>query len=208
MSVSSISLNVPVAGSSEALLSGQKPPFRLFVRAVRSDGSRATHIRFAVSEAFVVSPHPGVCCFHHFPASLLGTISTLMTGITLLCSGKQSAVLVSLVASARVQALHVPSYQGWQALHCMYLQMRALRNVGLWRQVATPRVRTAAKADIPHVDDHVKMLAGLGNQTQQKLMDIQAAAAAVGVFGLQLPHNTVTKGGQSSSCMLGCVEDW
>lgn len=61
-------------------------------------------------------------------------------------------------------------------------------------QVATPRVRTAAKADIPHVDDHVKMLAGLGNQTQQKLMDINAAAAAVGVFGLQLPHNTVTKG--------------
>ena len=42
------------AGSSEALLSGQKPPFRLFVRAVHSDGTRAHHIRFAVSEAFVV----------------------------------------------------------------------------------------------------------------------------------------------------------
>ncbi|KAK9790768.1 hypothetical protein WJX73_001816 [Symbiochloris irregularis] len=104
-----------VTGSSEALLSGQKPPFRLFVRAVHMDGTRASHIRFAVSEAFVV---------------------------------------------------------------------------------ATPRVRTAAKADIPHVDDHVKMLAGLGNQTQQKLMDIQAAASAVGVFGLTLPHNTVTKVGQ------------
>ena len=42
------------AGSSEALLSGQKPPFRLFVCATHSDGSRANHIRFAVSEAFVV----------------------------------------------------------------------------------------------------------------------------------------------------------
>ena len=68
-------------------------------------------------------------------------------------------------------------------------------------------MRTAAKADIPHVDDHVKMLAGLGNQTQQKLMDINAAAAAVGVFGLQLPHNTVTKGagteaGSPGACVL------
>lgn len=45
-----------IAGSSEALLSGQKPPFRLLVRAMNaSDNSRATHIKFAVSDAFVVS---------------------------------------------------------------------------------------------------------------------------------------------------------
>lgn len=43
-------------GSSEALLSGQKPPFRLLVRAVTTlDNTRASHIRLAVSDAFVVS---------------------------------------------------------------------------------------------------------------------------------------------------------
>jgi hypothetical protein len=37
------------------MLSGQKPPFRLLVRAVRADDrARCVHIRFAVSEAFVV----------------------------------------------------------------------------------------------------------------------------------------------------------
>ena len=45
---------MPPAGSSEALLSGQKPPFRLLVRAVNTDGTPATHIRFLVSDAFVV----------------------------------------------------------------------------------------------------------------------------------------------------------
>ena len=65
------------AGSSEALLSGQKPPFRLFVCARNvHDGSPVDVINFVVSEPFVV---------------------------------------------------------------------------------ATPRVRTAAKANIPHVDDHVKV---------------------------------------------------
>ena len=50
------------AGSSEALLSGQKPPFRLLVRAMNaSDNSRATDFKFLVSEAFVVWPMPLVC---------------------------------------------------------------------------------------------------------------------------------------------------
>ena len=41
------------------MLSGQKPPFRLLVRAVRADDrARCTHIRFAVSEAFVVRAEP------------------------------------------------------------------------------------------------------------------------------------------------------
>ena len=44
------------AGSSEAILSGQKPPFRLLVRAMsRESGARLSNIRFAVSEPFVVS---------------------------------------------------------------------------------------------------------------------------------------------------------
>ena len=49
-------LHMSVIGSSIALLSGQKPPFRLLVRAVRSSShTKASHIRHAVSDAFVVS---------------------------------------------------------------------------------------------------------------------------------------------------------
>lgn len=48
--------DLSVTGSSEAILQGQKPPFRLMARAVHAaDGTRATHIRPAISESFVVS---------------------------------------------------------------------------------------------------------------------------------------------------------
>ncbi|KAK9817517.1 hypothetical protein WJX74_004575 [Apatococcus lobatus] len=108
--------DLTVTGSSEAILSGQKPPFRLLVRAIRSqDGTRVSHIRFAVSEAFVV---------------------------------------------------------------------------------ATPRVRTAVKAEIPHIEDHVSKLQAVGVQTQQKLQDIQGAAKGVGIFNLTLPMNKVSKVGE------------
>ncbi|KAK9908084.1 hypothetical protein WJX75_002589 [Coccomyxa subellipsoidea] len=43
-----------VSDSSEAMLSGRKPPFRLLVRAVASDG-RKVNIRHAVSEGYVVA---------------------------------------------------------------------------------------------------------------------------------------------------------
>ncbi|CAL5229988.1 g13422 [Coccomyxa viridis] len=43
-----------VSDSSEAMLSGRKPPFRLLVRAVATDG-RKVNIRHAVSEGFVVA---------------------------------------------------------------------------------------------------------------------------------------------------------
>lgn len=62
-------------------------------------------------------------------------------------------------------------------------------------QVATPRVRTAVKADIPHLDDHVSKLHAVGAQTQQKLQNVSEACEQAGVFGVQLPHNTVTTGG-------------
>lgn len=61
-------------------------------------------------------------------------------------------------------------------------------------QVATPRVRTAVKADIPHVEDHVSKLHSVGAQTQQKLQDVSAACEAAGVYGVKLPHNSVSKG--------------
>ena len=62
--------------------------------------------------------------------------------------------------------------------------------------VATARVRGAAKAEIPHVDDSVSKLEGLGVQTQKKLEDIAAAAEAINVPNLQVPINCVTKVGQ------------
>lgn len=43
-----------VSDSSEALLSGRKPPFRLLVRAVHTLGHVVGSIRHAVSEGFVV----------------------------------------------------------------------------------------------------------------------------------------------------------
>ena len=55
-------------GSSEALLSGQKPPFRLLCRATsKATGARLSNIKFAVSEPFVVRP---CCCncAHHLLA--------------------------------------------------------------------------------------------------------------------------------------------
>lgn len=51
--------DVSITGSSEAILQGQKPPFRLLARAVSTqDGSRASYIRPAVSVPFVVRVSP------------------------------------------------------------------------------------------------------------------------------------------------------
>ena len=44
-----------VSDSSEALLSGRKPPFRLLARAVTANGAPASNVRSAVSEGFVVA---------------------------------------------------------------------------------------------------------------------------------------------------------
>jgi hypothetical protein len=63
-------------------------------------------------------------------------------------------------------------------------------------QVATQRVKTAVKAEIPHVDDPVGKLANVGAQTREKLLDIESAAAAAGVFDLHPPENTVTTGNE------------
>lgn len=46
--------NHPNADSSEAMLSGRKPPFRLLVRAVHTRGQPIS-VRHAVSEGFVVA---------------------------------------------------------------------------------------------------------------------------------------------------------
>ncbi|KAL3156040.1 PSII 6.1 kDa protein [Trebouxia sp. C0010 RCD-2024] len=109
-------LQVHVAGSSIAMLQGQRPPFRLLVRATGArDGRRLDYVKPAVSDAFVV---------------------------------------------------------------------------------ATQRVKTAQKAEIPHIDEPVSKIENVGVQTQNKLQDIKAAAEQIGVHGLNVVHNCITTVGQ------------
>ena len=49
--------------------------------------------------------------------------------------------------------------------------------------------------DIPHIDEHVSKVECIGVKTQQKLLDIKAAAATVGIQDLNVIHNTITTGG-------------
>ena len=48
--------------------------------------------------------------------------------------------------------------------------------------------------DIPHIDEHVSKVECIGVKTQQKLLDIKAAAATVGIQDLNVIHNTITTG--------------
>ena len=49
--------------------------------------------------------------------------------------------------------------------------------------------------DIPHIDEHVSKVECIGVKTQQKLLDIKGAAAAVGIQDLNVIHNSITRGG-------------
>lgn len=52
--------------------------------------------------------------------------------------------------------------------------------------------------DIPHIEEHVSKVECVGLQTQQKLLDIKAAAAAVGIHNLSVVHNSITTGERTS----------
>lgn len=51
-----------------------------------------------------------------------------------------------------------------------------------------------AQPDIPHIDEHVSKVECIGVKTQQKLLDIKGAAAAVGIADLNVVHNSITTG--------------
>ncbi len=51
-----------------------------------------------------------------------------------------------------------------------------------------------AQAEIPHVEEHVSKIDYVGVQTQNKLLDIAAAAHAVGISGINAVHNSITTG--------------
>ena len=72
--------------SSEAILSGRKPPFRLLVRAVATDG-RPINVRHAVSEGFVVRPEAASmsACHKHsllYLSSLAGQQSMCCSAVS------------------------------------------------------------------------------------------------------------------------------
>ena len=50
------------------------------------------------------------------------------------------------------------------------------------------------KAEIPCVDDPVSKLEDIGDKTQKKLQDIQAAAETCGVHDLNFPDRSITTG--------------
>lgn len=62
MEVVDVVYGVTGADSTEALLAGKNKHIRLLVRAINHDGSPATHIRFTVSEGFVVRSPCIVLC--------------------------------------------------------------------------------------------------------------------------------------------------
>ena len=73
--------------------------------------------------------------------------------------------------------------------------------------VATRRTRTAGKADIPKVDDHVSRLEHMGKETVKKLFDLKVAAECVSV-ALDLPPgipNCIQRAGEFKQ-LVQCAE--
>ena len=87
-----------VSDSSEAILSGRKPPFRLLVRAVASDG-RKVNIRHAVSEGFVVRPS--------ISSALYTRCHNSVTGMRLHCRSLPSAKQVPAVLDISLHGCQV-----------------------------------------------------------------------------------------------------
>ena len=139
--------DLSVTGSSEALLSGQKPPFALAARLVDAQGRALAGggVRAAVSDRFVVSRLAGRLCLcqpQSFPAAQTahGVDPRAPAG-----AGHQAGLLFSHGFSLETHT--------------------ACLRPG---QVATPRVRQASKKAIPHVDDHVSKLSAVGMATQAR----------------------------------------
>jgi hypothetical protein len=100
--------------------------------------------------------------------------------------------------------LMVPVIQ-WHT-HTMHCRKHGRMRARPPPQVATARVKGAAKLEIPHLEDHVSKIECVGLQTQKKLEDIRAAAAAANVPDLHLPVNCVTKGACGDRTgVSGCV---
>lgn len=62
-----------------------------------------------------------------------------------------------------------------------------------------PDLALFLQPEIPHVEEHVSKVECVGLQTQSKLQDIRAAAAAVGIHNLAVVHNCITSGARVHS---------
>ena len=67
-----------------------------------------------------------------------------------------------------------------------------------WLETVASHV--CAQPDIPHIDEHVSKVECIGVKTQQKLLDIKGAAAAVGIADLNVVHNSITTGEFQAYC--------
>jgi hypothetical protein len=158
-----------VSDSSEAMLSGRKPPFRLLVRAVHTEGRRLA-IRHAVSEGFVVSGQ---------------AVSTITSGFRICFEGCGWT-------QAPFCSRHVP-----EASTDRQPCLDAINGISKPAQVATRRTRTAGKVEIPNVDDHVSKLEHMGKETVKKLQDIHGAAIGSGI-DISVPTNCINKGASAN----------
>lgn len=75
--------------------------------------------------------------------------------------------------------------------------------------VATRRTRTAGKADIPKIDDHVSRLEHMGKETVRKLQDLRSAAEGASVT-LKLPEgisNCIQRAGEFKQLVQAADQD-
>jgi hypothetical protein len=129
------------AGSSEAMLSGQRPPFGLLLQAEEPDGTRCAAIPSAVSDLFVVR---GV----HTAAAA-------------------SAMPAWIMVAKQLHAGMWPDT--FSSCFCLPMASSAMSMIvcfDMCFQVATPRVRSASKPAIPKLSDNVSKLPGVGAATQ------------------------------------------
>ena len=165
--------------SSEALLSGRAPPFRLLVRAVGWDGKPLPGIRHCLSDPFVVSKGAG-------------------GGAGRASNPRQGLLHISSCLRAPLQNTYSPPTPRTTHTHTHTCPPRPSY------QVATSRVK-GVKLEVPLLDDHVSKIECVGVETQKKLEDIRAASEAAGVPCPSVPLNRVTTGvcGQGGEVRAG-----
>ncbi len=104
-----------------------------------------------------------------------------------LCSAIHSASMLQLTVYTSSFCITDDSSHHWTDVTFCCLVLVYTRVVAMKVSVLQP--------DIPHIDEHVSKVECIGVKTQQKLLDIKAAAATVGIQDLNVIHNTITTGG-------------
>lgn len=61
-------------------------------------------------------------------------------------------------------------------------------------QVATQRTKPYIKVEFPHINDSIERVKEVGMETKKKLGDLTAAAHKAGIYDMNVPQNSVTKG--------------